>query len=100
MIDRATVYGEDAAGRHTVILRSGLPCRLSAPAAGTVDLGIDRAEQARLRELRWPADVALSEESQLLIDGKRWNIQAGTSQKERDMDGAVMFQWCLLAEAR
>jgi hypothetical protein len=92
---QAVVYGEDeTTGRYTVVLNLALKCRvnpvnLQAPASGGA-----RVELMGVRDFLWVADYDMPENVQLLVDGIRYQAEAGTYQRIRAGDSGVLFRRC------
>lgn len=77
LVDRATVYTEDAGtGAYTVVAKANLRCRLEHIGGG--ETVADRAALAELRHLVFEIGYEMPEDCEVLIDGKRWNPMPGT----------------------
>jgi hypothetical protein len=90
----ATVYGgQSVSGRYTVVIKTKLECRLQPvnqqePGGGT------RAELMAVRDFYWNPEYELPERSQILIDGIRWQPEAGTFQALRAGRSGVLIRRC------
>lgn len=85
-------------GDYTVLAKSGLVCRLVRMMLTTNAAG-ERVELAGKRSLIWEAGYTMPETAQVEVDGKRWNIQAGTVDYPRGHSGAVEYGRADVVEA-
>ena len=94
-----TVYTPNGTtGDYTVVAKSGLACRL-AHSAISGDMGPGRSDQASARRLLWGADYVMPEVAQVLVDGQRWNIVAGTLAAVRGPSGQVEYRRAEVTQA-
>jgi hypothetical protein len=94
-----TVYGPDAAGRYTEVLRSNLPCTLIRLARRGAESGAERVELSSLRELHWDSAYVMPEHdgAEVEIDGVRWHPETGTFDAMEGPTGEVFYR---LADVR
>lgn len=88
----ASVYTPHATtGDYTVLAKSDLACRLAhkPSPAGAAE---ERAELVAHRRLLWDEDYTMPEAAQVLIDGERWNVQAGTVDALTGLDATVIYR--------
>lgn len=87
----AVVYTPHATtGDYTVAAKSDLACRLVRMTMTTTPTG-ERVELAGKRVLVWDKDYTMPETAQVLIDGKSWNIQAGSVDYPRGVTSQVEY---------
>ncbi len=90
-------------GDYTTLVASDIPCRLVTIG---VRLGTDlvvesmmRAEDAGRRRLLWGPDYAMSELSQVAVEGKKWDITMGSLVAIRGPDSNVVYNRVEVIEA-
>lgn len=92
---RAVVYLPDAVtGRFTTVGHADLPCRLAHIGRQPAATGAERVELAALRNLIWSPEYDMPEGAQVLVDGARYNVVAGTVGALRGPTGAVLYRRC------
>ena len=87
------VYGEGAS-TFDQVLKSDLRCRLAHVDATAASNTSDRAELLSRRRLLWdPADFAmpLDEVVQVVVDGERWQLVAGSFAFPHGPSGRVAY---------
>src|SRR5688572_16763891 len=95
----AKVYTADPEdGEYTVLAKSGLACRL-VRMTGTVAPAAERPELAGQRTLLWLPEYQMPDTAQVEIDGRRWNIQAGTIDYPRGPVSQKMYGRAGVVEA-
>ena len=91
----ATVYGPVAGtGRYTNVLKTYLPCRLVLINTMSPQSGGARTELMAARDFYWDPAWTMPETAQVVVDGVRWQIQAGTIQPMRAGSSAVLLYRC------
>jgi hypothetical protein len=93
----ATVWTRGVGGGHTVLVKSGLRCRLSAVAVE--GSAAERAELSASRRLLWGPEYQLPEGCQVEVEGERWTAVRGTQARMRGPTGAVVYQRCEMVRA-
>jgi hypothetical protein len=82
LVDRATVYTENpVTGVYDVVAKQNLRCRLEHVGGGQTVAA--RAELMQIRHLVFDIAYEMPEDCEVLIDGTRYNPQAGTFARHR-----------------
>lgn len=90
----ANVYTPGTNGDYTVLAKPGLACRLAYIEQGGSDIGGERADTGSRRRLLWDEDYAMPDNAQIEVEGKRWNVLAGTPGAIRGPDSRVVYRRC------
>lgn len=99
LVDRATVYTENVvSGTYDVVAKSNLRCRLEHVGGGSTVA--ERAELAEIRHLVFDIGYEMPEDCEILIDGKRWNPQAGTFGRLRGPNSRKSLRFVDVSEVR
>jgi len=93
----AIVYDPDGTGAHTVARAARMPCRLSYPGTAGVSIEV-RAALAYLRVLYAHRTYPPEQNTQLVIEGRRWQVVAQTIVPLRVQQNAVMVWRCDVTE--
>jgi hypothetical protein len=94
LLSTATVYGENpSTGRYDTVIKAGLACDLAHLPMVSRNYG-ERMETMSTRILRWDPSYVMPENAQVLIDGVRWQVQAGTFELRVGSNGALLFRQC------
>jgi hypothetical protein len=92
----AAVYGRAANGQFTVLLTSGLACRLLHLNTDDAPSGSARSELAARRRFVWDAAYvfpALPAQAQIEVDGLRWNpVNTNAIETIRWTDGTACYK--------
>ena len=95
----ADVYGD--ADDFATVIKSGLRCTLQHISTAGASSGVDRAELMQQRLLLFDPSYDMPEESQVELDGVRWQSQRGTfALLERRLDGTPAYRRALVVRAR
>lgn len=96
----ATVYTPNATnGGYDVVASSNLACRLCHIQQGAAGVGGEREAIGTNRRLLWDKEYAMPDEAQVLVDGERWNVRAGTFAAVRGPDSRVVYRRCEVTKA-
>lgn len=95
----ANVYTPGSNGDFTVLAKSGLACRLSYIQQGGSDIGGEREDIGSRRRLLWHEAYTMPDTAQVLVDGERWNVLAGTFGAPRGPDSQVVYRRCEVVRA-
>ena len=91
--DVMNVFGADAnTGAYTVATATGLPCRLAEASRYDTMAGLSRAEGLESRVLIVQPTTILDPLSQIMVNGHRWNIKAGTDRLARGPAGEAVYR--------
>lgn len=92
----ATIYNENAGtGRYTDVVKSGLACRLiDLPQVSRFQRQTERSELAAMKIMMFDPDYVLSEQSQIEIDGVRWQPFPGSFSAYRDWNSDLVYRRC------
>jgi hypothetical protein len=75
----ATIYARTPpSGRYSTVVKQNLQCRLVPLNVQAPQAAGARAELMAIRDLFWDASYVMPENVQVLVDGTRWQPQAGT----------------------
>ena len=93
LTNTASVYGRAANGQYTVLLTSGLACRLLHLNSDGAPSGAGRTEFAARRKFVWDAAYTMPAFAQIEVDGLRWNPVANSAfETMRWVDGTALYR--------
>lgn len=92
-VDTATVYSQDSNGEYTVVETTNLRCRVVFPQLRPVDVGRERNEMTDFRYFSYDPNYTFPNEwCQIVVNGTRYNIVAGTSRRIRNPVGKILVK--------
>lgn len=95
--DIAIVYVPDDNGDYTVVHRAELRCRLAVRPSPAVSA--ERADLTENRRLLWNDDYMMPATAQVVVNGRRWNVKAGTVDRVQNLVGGLEYWRADVTEA-